>query len=70
MVLGFIIYESIDLMYNATKLTINVLVGTYNWYYDIKYYEDMDPKDKRLLLLENKIDKLTKQLEMTNMKKE
>ena len=70
MVLGFIIYESLDLMYTATKLTINALVGTYNWYYDIKYYEPLNPPDERFLLLEDKIDKLTKQLEMTNMKKD
>tara|TARA_Y100000816_G_scaffold292342_1_gene287096 strand:+ start:382 stop:594 length:213 start_codon:yes stop_codon:yes gene_type:complete len=70
MVLGFIIYESLDLMYNATKITINVLVGTYNWYYDIKHYEPIHAPEDRLLLLEDKIDKLTKQLEMTNMKKD
>jgi hypothetical protein len=69
MVLCFIIYESLDLMYNATKLTINVIVGTYNWYYDINHYEPIYPPEDRFLLLEDKIDKLTKQLEMTNMKK-
>ena len=68
MVLGFIIYESIDLMYNATKLTVNVIFGTYNWYYDIKPYEPL--QEDRILLLEDKIDKLTKQLEITNIKKD
>lgn len=68
MVLGFIIYESLDLMYNATKLTINVMIGTYNWYYDIKNHENK-PED-RFLLLENKIDKLTKQIELANLHKD
>jgi len=64
MVLGFIIYESLDLMYNATKLTIKVILCTYNWYFDIKHHQ---PED-RFLLLENKIDELTKQIELVNLK--
>jgi hypothetical protein len=69
MVLGFIIYESMDLMYNATKLTINIMVGTYNWYYDINHYKPPPPED-RFLLLEDKIDKLTKQIELANLHKD
>ena len=69
MVLGFIIYESMDLMYNATKLTINLILGTYNWYYDVNHYEPTPPED-RFLLLEDKIDKLTKQIELANLHKD
>jgi hypothetical protein len=69
MVLGFILYESIDLLYNTTKITINVIIGTYNWYYNINTYVPLEPPD-RFCLLEDKIDMLVRQIELTNLCKD
>ena len=40
MVLGFILYETIDIAYNVSKLGYNSVTGLYNWYYDIKTEDD------------------------------
>ena len=66
MVLGFILYESFDLVYHVGKFTINGVFGIYNWYYDINNYIPIKGMDK-YGLLEDKIDKLTKQIELINM---
>jgi hypothetical protein len=33
--MGYILYETIGLAYNITKLTCNTITATYNWYYVI-----------------------------------
>ena len=68
MVLGFILYETFDIAYHLGKFTVNGVVGIYNWYYDIKHYVPIEAPD-RYLLLEDKIDLLTKQLELTTISK-
>ena len=68
MVLGFILYESFDLVYHVGKFTVNGVFGIYNWYYDINNYTPIKGMDK-YGLLEDKIDKLTKQIELINMSK-
>ena len=40
MVLGMIVYEGVDLMYNVVKLGYNGVTGVYRWYYN------SDAKDK------------------------
>ena len=69
MVLGFVLYETADIVFHLGKFTVNGLFGLYNWYYDIKHYVPI-PGNDRLEELEDKIDKLTKQLEMTTLKKD
>lgn len=61
MVLGFILYESIDLVYNIGKLSYNVISGTYNWYYDIQSPEvkERELEMTKIEELEAKIEKLT-----------
>tara|TARA_B100001121_G_C18185967_1_gene387876 strand:- start:86 stop:316 length:231 start_codon:yes stop_codon:yes gene_type:complete len=66
MVLGFIIYESIDIAYNIGKISYNGVTGLYNWYYDIKSEEKQELE--RLDKLEDKLDKLTKLFETENVK--
>ena len=36
MVLGFVLYETVDVGYNIIKMTYNGAAYTYNWYYGIK----------------------------------
>ena len=35
MVLGFVLYEAVDVGYNVIKMTYNGVAYTYNWYYGI-----------------------------------
>ena len=67
MVLGFVLYETMDIVFHVGKFTVNGMVGLYNWYYDINHYVPIEGRD-RFMLLEDKIEELTKQLEMINMK--
>ena len=61
MVLGFILYESIDLVYNVGKLSYNAITGTYNWYYGIQSPEivERELEMTKIEELESKIDQLT-----------
>jgi hypothetical protein len=61
MVLGFILYESIDLFYNVGKLSYNAITGTYNWYYSIQSPEiqERELEMTKIKALEEKIDQLT-----------
>lgn len=61
MVLGFILYESIDLVYNISKLSYNAISGTYNWYYGIQSPEivERELEMTKIEELESKIDQLT-----------
>jgi hypothetical protein len=64
MVIGSIIYETVDIVYNVTRIGKNAIFCLYNWYYtdnnendDIKY-----PSNKELLLLKNRIKLLENKL--------
>ena len=61
MVLGFILYESIDLVYNIGKLSYNAVTGTYNWYYGVQSpeIEERELEMTKIKQLEAKIDQLT-----------
>ena len=64
MVLGFILYETIDILYTVGKITINSGKYVYDWYYqldelnDIENNKDEQIKDliKRIEYLENKLE--------------
>jgi len=70
MVLGAILYETVDLGISAVKLTYRGLRASYYWWYDMEYpevimenkklheIEELNKKLERLekLLLENKKD--------------
>tara|TARA_Y100001935_G_scaffold248191_1_gene245066 strand:- start:296 stop:535 length:240 start_codon:yes stop_codon:yes gene_type:complete len=66
MVLGFILYETIDIAYNVGKIGYNSVTGLYNWYYDIKSEEQEEIN--RLDRLENKIDKISRLFEDNDLK--
>lgn len=65
MVLGMILYESVDLAYNVVKLGYNGIRGTYYWWYGMNYPEVQVQKDstKALLMLEDRIHNLERLLE-------
>ena len=63
MVLGFILYETVDLVYHVGKLTYDGSYYLYKWYYNI---ENSDvQKDKEIELLRLKIYELEQSL-LTN----
>jgi hypothetical protein len=66
MVLGFILYESMDIVYNVGKISYNGVKGVYNWYYDVKTEDQQEIE--RLDRLEDKIDKISKLFEDENLK--
>ena len=65
MVLGFLLYESIDVIYNVGKITYNGITYTYNWYYGLTP-EDLNNKiiydEQKLSLAEKKIKELEKRI--------
>jgi|TARA_B110000467_G_scaffold96116_1_gene86948 hypothetical protein len=75
MVLGMILYEGVDLLYNVSKITYETVRGAYFWYYNIDYPEvareklaikDMEKLITRLDELEQYIH-ITKEYKNTNL---
>jgi hypothetical protein len=72
MVLGFILYEGVDLIVNLGKITYNAGRGTYYWWYNTDYpeverekrqIEDMETLIQRINELEKKLETKTLLLE-------
>ncbi len=65
MVLGMILYETVDLAYNAIKLTYNGTRGVYYWWYGMDYpeIEVQRHATEAILLLEDRIHHLERLLE-------
>jgi len=72
--LGYILYESVEITYTVLKLGYNAISGTYNWYYGIdnktdeqikleKLEKDEENKDNIIKNLEERINKLENILE-------
>ena len=51
MVLGFILYETFDLVYNVGALTYNGTKYIYHWYYGIEDEEIIQKKEIEMLKL-------------------
>ena len=71
MVLGFVLYESIDLAYNVLRLGYNGISGVYNWYY---YEPEPEVSREQEILIEmtslmEKLEELQKELKLKNDKK-
>lgn len=71
MVLGFVLYEGIDLAYNVLKLGYNGISGVYNWYY---YEPEEEVSREQEILIEmtnlmSKLEELQKELKVKNDKK-
>ena len=69
MVLGFVLYESIDLAYNIIKLGYNGITGVYSWYY---YEPEEEVSREQEILIEmtnlmSKLEELQKELKIKNI---
>jgi hypothetical protein len=65
MVLGFLLYESIDLAYNIGKITFNGITYSYNWYYGITsdiLNNKINADEIKLQIAEKKIQELEKRI--------
>ena len=72
MVLGMILYETVDLVYNIGRIGYNGVRGTYYWWTGKNYPEVQVQKDttNALLLLEDRIHHLERLLENVEEKEE
>ena len=71
MVLGFILYEGIDLTYHAVKMTYNGLYYLYNWNTNTNNNtnnEIIDISQNKIHQLENRIEELENLLYFEKMK--
>ena len=71
MVLGYLLYEAVDLGIHAIKLTYNGVRGTYYWWYNEDYPEVVQEKRKiaDIEKLIAKIEKLENMLEQKQIDK-
>ena len=63
MVLGYILYETVDLGISAIKLTYRGLRASYYWWYNMEYPEVECKKIKDIEELNKKLERLEKLLE-------
>jgi hypothetical protein len=76
MVLGFLLYETVDVGYNLIKLTYNGTTYVYNWYYgiqpetlenEVQHNEDLLKQTQdQIKQLENRIQELEKEKKESN----
>ena len=50
--IGLILYEAADLVYNITKITYNGARGIYYWYYGLEYPEQLELKNREERIIE------------------
>ena len=67
MVLGYLLYEGVDIAVNLGKISYNTIMGIYHWYYDIDYQEIERGQilEKDMVRLIGRIDKLEQQIQTT-----
>ena len=72
MVIGFIIYETADIIYNVSRLSSKAFYGIYSWYFNIIDISscttniiDENNSNNNFLLLENRIKLLEEKLNNT-----
>ena len=61
MVLGFLLYEAIDLVYHSGKITYNGVSSVYNWYYGIdnnSLNEKIKHDEETIKMLEDRVENL------------
>jgi hypothetical protein len=66
--LGFILYETVDLGVNMLKLTYKGTRGAYYWWYGMEYPEvlELQKKEESMEVLIKKIDDLEKIIKKNN----
>ena len=55
--LGILLSEGVEVMYSIVKITYEASRGIYYWYYD-----EEKPENKKMKILENRIEELEKKL--------
>ena len=68
---GYILYETIEMVYYISKMTYNGVKNTYNWYYNIDTQQynntiQMIEMKETLILLNNNINKMQEKIEFQN----
>ena len=61
MVLGFLLYEAIDLVYHSGKITYNGVSSVYNWYYGIdnsSLNKKITQDEETIKMLEDRVENL------------
>ena len=61
--LGYLLYEAVEVTYTVTKLLYSGISGTYYWYYGMENLTEDEKKIKELENLELKKDEIIKNLE-------
>ena len=61
--LGYLLYEAVEVTYTVPKLLYNGISGTYYWYYGMENLTEDEKKIKELENLELKKDEIIKNLE-------
>ena len=68
MVLGFLLYEAVDVAYHATKLTFNSVSFMYNWYYGININHLSNKvihDEEHIKMLEDRVKQLENMLDVS-----
>jgi wobble nucleotide-excising tRNase len=67
MVLGMILYEGVDLLYNVVRLSYNGVTGTYNWWYKVEEHEKEEKHKEAMEMIAElkKLNNRVKELECT-----
>jgi hypothetical protein len=67
--LGYLLYEAVEVTYTVSKLLYTGVSSTYYWYYGVENLTEKkleykeDEKDKIIAELKDRMDKLEKKLE-------
>ena len=70
MVIGFIIYETADIIYNVSRISKNIICSFYNFYFVTDNVNQLDisstniESNNTILLLENRIKLLEEKLKI------
>ena len=61
--IGYLLYEAVEVTYTVTKLLYNGVSGTYYWWYNIENNTEEQKKINMLLIDELEKDKIIKNLD-------
>ena len=61
--IGFILYETMDMVWHTGKLVYNITTGTYNWYYGVDNKSEELKKIEELEQIEKEKELEIQQLE-------
>tara|TARA_B110000967_G_C18890535_1_gene567040 strand:- start:2184 stop:2417 length:234 start_codon:yes stop_codon:yes gene_type:complete len=65
--LGILLYEAVDIVYNVSRIGYNTVLGTYNWYIGVPEETDIT-RDTKIKELEDKLSELSELFKDSNLK--